>query len=40
MVVEYKALIRNWTWELVPSPKSKNGVGCKLVYNTKYGVDG
>jgi hypothetical protein len=40
MVVEYGALIKNQTWELVPLVKGKNIAGCKWVCKTKYGVNG
>jgi hypothetical protein len=34
---------RRWkkkTWDLVKLPAGKKPVGCKWVYNVKYGVDG
>lgn len=32
---EYKALIHNKTWHLVPPPKGKNIIDCKWVYKIK-----
>jgi hypothetical protein len=37
---EYQALLRNKTWNLVPSLKGKNIIGCKWVYKIKRKVDG
>jgi histone deacetylase 1/2 len=37
---EYKALLRNKTWQLVPRPKGKNIIGCKWVYKIKKKADG
>jgi histone deacetylase 1/2 len=37
---EYQALLRNKTWKLVPRPKGKNIIGCKLVYKNKKKADG
>jgi histone deacetylase 1/2 len=37
---EYKALMHNKTWHLVPPPKGKNIIDCKWVYKVKRKVDG
>ena len=37
---EYRSLLANDTWDLVPLPKGRKLVRCKWVYNTKYGLDG
>lgn len=37
---EMKALEKNTTWEPVYLPKGKIVVGCKWVFNVKYGSDG
>ncbi|KAH0710929.1 hypothetical protein KY284_012356 [Solanum tuberosum] len=40
MKVEYDALIRNRTWELMPRDTSKNVVDCKWLYKIKKRADG
>ena len=40
MQEEYKSLLANDTWDLVPLPKGRKLVRCKWVYRTKYGPDG
>lgn len=40
MFTEFYALVRNGTWELVPSLPSQNLVGCKWIFHTKYLPDG
>ena len=37
---EFDALVRNWTWELVPSTFMQNLVGCKWVFHIKRLPDG
>ena len=37
---EFQALQKQGTWFLVPTPPSKNIVGCKWVYKLKYNSDG
>eukprot|EP00253_Pinus_taeda_P003920 PITA_03920 len=36
---EYRSLLANDTWDLVPLPKGRKLVRCKWVYRTKYGLD-
>lgn len=40
MKTEYKALIDNKTWDLVPLPPHKKAIGCKWVYRVKENPDG
>jgi hypothetical protein len=40
MKEEYKSLLANDTWDLVPLPKGRKLVRCKWVYRTKYELDG
>src|SRR5579871_326966 len=37
---EYKSLIDNQTWKLVPLPEERPIVGCKWIFRYKLGVDG
>jgi transposase InsO family protein len=37
---EYRSLMENNTWDLVPLPKGRKLVRCKWVYRTKYASDG
>jgi hypothetical protein len=37
---EYRSLMENDTWDLVPLPKGRKLVICKWVYRTKYASDG
>jgi hypothetical protein len=37
---EYRYLMENDTWDLVPFPKGRKLVRCKWVYRTKYASDG
>ncbi|CAH9095803.1 unnamed protein product [Cuscuta epithymum] len=39
MAEEFNTLISIYTWELVPFDKSKNVVGSKWIYKTKYNSD-
>ncbi|RVW35994.1 Retrovirus-related Pol polyprotein from transposon RE1 [Vitis vinifera] len=36
MSVEFDVLLRNGTWDLVPSHPTQNLVGCKWIFRTKY----
>ncbi|RVW92402.1 Retrovirus-related Pol polyprotein from transposon RE1 [Vitis vinifera] len=36
MSAEFDALLRNGTWDLVPSHPTQNLVGCKWIFRTKY----
>ncbi|PNX71029.1 retrovirus-related Pol polyprotein from transposon TNT 1-94, partial [Trifolium pratense] len=40
MKEEYEALLRNNTWQLVPSPSHKQPIGCKWVFRVKENPDG
>ena len=37
---EYRSLMANDTWDLVPLPKERKLVRCKWVYRTKYASNG
>jgi hypothetical protein len=37
---EYRSLMENDTWDLVPLPKGRKLIRCKWVYRTKYASDG
>ena len=37
---EYRSLMANNTWDLIPLPKGIKLVRCKWVYRTKYVSDG
>ena len=37
---EYKSLIENQTWDLVPLPSDRKLVRCRWVYRTKKAADG
>ena len=37
---EYRSLMENNTWDLVPLPKGRKLVRCKWVYRNKYASDG
>ena len=37
---EYRSLMENYTWDLVPLPKGRKLVRCKWDYITKYASDG
>ena len=37
---EYRSLMVNDTWDLIPLPKGRKLVRCKWVYRTKYASDG
>ena len=36
---EYRSLLANDTWDLVPLPKGQKLVRCKWVYRIKFGPD-
>ena len=36
MKVEYEALMKNETWDLVPYPNEKNVIGNKWIYKVKF----
>eukprot|EP01018_Ginkgo_biloba_P024020 Gb_18985 [translate_table: standard] len=40
MQVEYNALLKNQTWQLVDLPQGKQGINSKWVYKTKFNADG
>ena len=40
MSEEYDALVRNGTWELVPSDGNSNLVGCKWIFRIERHSDG
>lgn len=40
MQVEYKALLRNQTWELVPPKPNQHLVGHKWLFKVKLNADG
>eukprot|EP01018_Ginkgo_biloba_P029061 Gb_03163 [translate_table: standard] len=40
MNAEYRSLLKNDTWDLVPLPKGRKIVRCKWVYRTKYATNG
>ena len=37
---EYQALLRNYTWSLVPLPPSAHIVSCRWIYKLKYRPNG
>eukprot|EP00253_Pinus_taeda_P033597 PITA_33597 len=37
---EYRSLLANDTWDLVPLPKGRKIFSCKWVHRTKFGLDG
>jgi hypothetical protein len=40
MQEEYKSLLENQTWDLVPLPLGRKLVRCRWVYRTKSAADG
>ena len=40
MKVEFEALMKNKTWDLVPYPNEKNVIGNKWIYKVKYNLVG
>ena len=39
MAEEYKSIIKNDVWEIVPRPKNKSVVSSKWIYKTKHSTD-
>jgi hypothetical protein len=40
MLEEYKSIIKNNVWDIVPRPKDKSMVSFKWIYKIKHAVDG
>ena len=40
MQLEYEALMKNHTWDLVPLPPNKKAIGCKWVFRVKENAYG
>lgn len=40
MQQEYDALMKNYTWDLVPLPPDRKAIGCKWIFRVKENVDG
>jgi hypothetical protein len=40
MVEEYKSIVKNDVWDVVPRPKEKTMVSSKWIYKTKHSTDG
>jgi len=40
MKLEYAALLKNHTWDLVPLPSNRKAVGCKWVFRIKENANG
>jgi len=40
MKVEYEALMKNQTWNLIPYPNGWNVIGNKWIYKVKYNLVG
>jgi hypothetical protein len=40
MLEEYRSILNNNVWDIVPRPKDKSMVSSKWVYNIKHAVDG
>jgi hypothetical protein len=40
MDAEYRALLRNHTWHLIPPESSRNLIDCKWIYKVKHKADG
>ena len=40
MIEEYKSILKNVVWEVVPRPKDKSVVSSKCVFKTKYSTYG
>ena len=40
MMEEYKSIMKNNVWDIVPKPKNKSLVSLKQIYNIKHATDG
>ena len=40
MIEEHQSIIKNYVWEIVPRPKSKDVVSSKWLFKIKHVVDG
>jgi len=40
MLEEYRSIIKNNVWDIVPRPKDKSVVSSKWIYKIKHAVDG
>jgi hypothetical protein len=40
MLEEYRSIIKNNVWDIVPRPKEKSMVSSKWIYKIKHAVDG
>ena len=40
MLEEYRSIIKNNVWDIVPRPKDKSMVSSKWIYKIKHAVDG
>lgn len=40
MVEEYKSIMKNIVWEVVPRPKDKLVVGSRWIFKVKHAIDG
>ena len=40
MVEEYKSIMTNDVWEVVPRPQDRSFVGSRWIYKIKYATDG
>ena len=40
MLEEYKSIIKNNVWDIVPRPKDKSVVSSKWIYKIKHATDG
>jgi hypothetical protein len=40
MLEEYRSILKNNVWDIVPRPKDKSVVSSKWIYKIKHAVDG